>query len=100
MIQNVEVLHPELEIDAFRDGCCLGECQIKAEAMPDVAVSRGIKLLPKVGRYLPEWHRKCGFTRRHGAVTRAYPPPIPLEGALRRDDLLRLKNPEEPRKRL
>ena len=29
MIQNVEVLHPELEIDAFRDGCCLGECQIK-----------------------------------------------------------------------
>jgi hypothetical protein len=44
----------------------------RAEAMPDVAVSRGIKLLPKVGRYLPEWHRKCGFTRRHEAVTRAY----------------------------
>ncbi len=38
MIQNVEVLHPELEIDAFRDGCCLGECQIKVSLVRSAQV--------------------------------------------------------------
>jgi hypothetical protein len=27
MIQNVEVLHPEFEIDAFRDGCCVASAR-------------------------------------------------------------------------
>ncbi len=38
----------------------------------------------------PAWHRKCGPTLRHEAVTRVY---LPLqsfrEGFLRRDDLLK-----------